>query len=305
MNPESSINLKQFRKTWPELLVPTAIIACLVIIFVPLPPGIMDLLLATNICVAVLILLTTLYIRQPLEFSVFPSLLLITTLGRLALNIATTRLILTNGAHDFESSAGQLIQAFGAFVAGDHIAVGLVIFSIIVIIQFVVITKGATRISEVTARFALDGLPGRQMSIDADLNAGVIDSETAGEKREELAKNADFYGAMDGASKFVRGDAIAGILITVINIAGGLIIGLTSNMSLVDAASVFTKLTIGDGLASQLPALFTSVAAAMLVTRPATESNLPRDTFNQLSARPIVLSITAIFLMANKQTRFR
>lgn len=258
----------------------------------------MDLLLAANISIAVIILLTTIYVRSPLEFSVFPSLLLVTTLARLSLNIATTRLILTNGATDFEGSAGQLIRAFGEFVAGGQIAIGLVIFAIIIIIQFVVITKGATRISEVTARFALDGMPGRQMSIDADLNAGVINNVEAQRQRQELTKNADFFGAMDGASKFVRGDAVAGIVITLINIAGGLIVGLTANMSMPEAASVFTKLTIGDGLASQIPALFISIAAAMLVTRPTTPSNLNADSFRQLSGRPIVLIITALFLLA-------
>ena len=285
-------------RRWQELILPIGVICCLFIVFVPLPAAMMDVLLAANISIAVIILLTTLYVRTPLEFSVFPSLLLVTTLARLSLNVATTRLILTNGATDLEASAGQLIQSFGEFVAGDQIAIGLVIFSIIVIIQFVVITKGATRISEVTARFALDGMPGRQMSIDADLNAGIIDSSEAQFQRQQLTKNADFFGAMDGASKFVRGDAIAGILITLINIAGGLIVGLTANMSIAEAAGVFTKLTIGDGLASQIPALFTSIAAAMLVTRPTTNSNLNSDSFRQLSGRPVVLIITAVFLLA-------
>ena len=277
--------------------MPLSIIACLLVIFVPLPSAAIDILLAGNISLAVIILLTTLHVRTPLEFSVFPAILLVTTVARLSLNIATTRLILSNGATSYESSAGKLIQAFGEFVAGDHIAIGLVIFSIIVIIQFVVITKGATRISEVTARFALDGMPGRQLSIDADLNSGAIDKETAQLERQKLSANADFYGAMDGASKFVRGDAIAGILITLVNIVGGLVVGLTSNMSLSEAASVFTKLTIGDGLVSQLPALFISIAAAMLVSRPTTESNLPRDSFQQTLNNPSVLVITAMFLL--------
>ena len=295
---ETSWNLAQLQNRWKELLLPVAVIACLFIIFVPLPAAAMDMLLATNIAVAVVILLTTLFVRTPLEFSVFPSLILITTVGRLSLNIATTRLILSNGATDQELAAGQLIQSFGQFVAGDHIAIGLVIFAIIVIIQFVVITRGATRISEVTARFALDGMPGRQMSIDADLNAGVIDAAQARELRQRLSASADFYGAMDGASKFVRGDAVAGILITFVNIIGGLIVGITANMSLPEAGSVFTKLTIGDGLSSQLPALFTSIAAAMLVTRPAADSNLPKDSFVQLTGKPAVLVITAVFLVA-------
>jgi flagellar biosynthesis protein FlhA len=292
------IDAAKLKSGWPELILPVGIITCLFVIFVPLPPAVMDVLLAANISIAVIILLTTLYVRAPIELSVFPSILLATTLARLSLNIATTRLILTGGATDLENAAGQVIRSFGEFVAGDHIAIGMAIFLIIVIIQFVVITKGATRISEVTARFALDGMPGRQLSIDADLNAGVIDNETAQQKREDLAANADFYGAMDGASKFVRGDAIAGILITLVNIVGGLIVGITSNMSLVDAASVFTKLTIGDGLVSQLPALLISVAAAMLVTRSTRESNLPRESFHQLFSKPAVLIMTSGLLIA-------
>ena len=288
MNPKSR---------WPELLLPIGIVACLLVIFVPLPPGIMDVLLAGNISLAVIILLTTLYVRRPIELSVFPSLLLATTLARLALNIGTTRLILTHGATEGDQAAGSVIQSFGEFIAGDQIAIGLVIFSIIVIIQFVVITKGATRISEVAARFALDGMPGRQMAIDADLNAGTIDSETARIRREEISTNADFYGSMDGASKFVRGDAIAGILITLVNIVGGLVVGLMAGMTLSEAAGVFTKLTIGDGLVSQLPALLISMAAAMLVTRGTRSTNLPKESLKQLFSQPAVLAITAGFLL--------
>ena len=284
------------QRRWPELLLPVGIVACLLVIFVPLPPEIMDVLLAGNISLAVIILLTTLYVRRPIEMSVFPSILLATTLARLALNIGTTRLILTNGATDGEQAAGSVIQSFGQFVAGDQIAIGLVIFAIIIIIQFVVITKGATRISEVAARFALDGMPGRQMAIDADLNAGTIDGETARKRREEIGSNADFYGAMDGASKFVRGDAIAGILITVVNIVGGLVVGLLAGMSVSEAATVFTKLTIGDGLVSQLPALLISMAAAMLVTRGTRETNLPRESITQVFSHPAVLAITGGFL---------
>ena len=266
------------------------------VIFVPLPAAMMDILLAANISVAVIILLTTVYVKSPLELSVFPSLLLGTTLARLALNVGTTRLILTRGAVDGESAAGGVIQGFSQFVTGDSIAVGLVIFSIIVVIQFVVITKGASRISEVTARFALDGLPGRQMAIDADLNAGIIDNQKAQQLRAETVAHADFYGAMDGASKFVRGDAIAGILITIINIVGGLVIGLSSSMSIGEAAQTFTKLTIGDGLVSQLPALLIALAAGLLVTRSTQKTDLPRESIKQVFARPIVLIITSIFL---------
>ncbi|MFK7769612.1 MAG: FHIPEP family type III secretion protein [Mariniblastus sp.] len=283
-------------KRLPDFLLPIGIISCLMVIFVPLPAAIMDVLLAANISAAVVILLTTVYVKSPLELSIFPSLLLATTLARLALNVGTTRLILTRGAIDQESAAGGVIQGFSQFVTGDNLAVGLVIFSIIVVIQFVVITKGATRISEVTARFALDGLPGRQMAIDADLNAGVIDNQQAQKLRAETVAHADFYGAMDGASKFVRGDAIAGILITLINIVGGLVIGLSSSMSISEATSTFTKLTIGDGLVSQLPALLIALAAALLVTRSTQKVDLPRESIDQIFARPIVLIITAIFL---------
>ncbi len=284
------------RQRWPELLLPIGIIACLMVIFMPLPPGVMDILLAANITISVVILLSAVYVKSPLELSVFPSLLLATTLARLALNIGTTRLILSRGALDHDLAAGGVIQSFGEFVAGNNIAIGLVIFSIIVVIQFVVITKGTTRISEVAARFALDGMPGRQMAIDADLNSGLIDSKEAQARREEVSSQADFYGAMDGASKFVRGDAIAGIAITAINIVGGLVIGLSSQMSLTAAAETFTKLTIGDGLASQLPALLISLAAGLLVTRSSKRVNLPRESVRQVFNKPIVLIITAGFL---------
>ena len=272
----------------PELLLPVGIIACLLLIFMPLPTAFMDILLAANIAVAVMILLTTVYVGRPLELSVFPSLLLATTLARLALNVATTRLILTRGAIDHEAAAGGVIQGFSSFVTGDSLAVGLVIFCIIVVIQFVVITKGATRISEVAARFSLDGMPGRQMAIDADLNAGVIDRHQAMQRREEVFAEADFYGAMDGASKFVRGDAVAGVIITLINIVGGLAIGLSNNMSIQSSAQTFTTLTIGDGLVSQLPALLISLAAGVLVTRSTRSTNLPGQAVEQIFSRPIL-----------------
>ena len=216
-----------------DLILPIAMIASVLVIMVPLPAALMDVLLAANITVAVIMLLTTIYVRQPLEFSVFPSMLLATTLARLVLNVATTRLILTRAGSDGLNAAGHVVSSFAAFVAGERIVVGIIIFVIIVVIQFVVITKGATRISEVAARFALDGMPGKQMAIDADLNAGIIDEREAQSRRSEITRQADFYGAMDGASKFVRGDAIAGIIITVINIVGGLIIGMAEfHMSL-------------------------------------------------------------------------
>ena len=266
------------------------------VIFVPLPPMVMDVMLAANISLAVVILLATVYAKSPLELSVFPSLLLVTTLARLALNVGTTRLILTRGAIDGDQAAGGVIQSFSQFVAGDSLAIGLVVFSIILVIQFVVITKGASRISEVAARFTLDGMPGRQLAIDADLNAGVIDNEEAQQQRRDVIAQADFYGTMDGASKFVRGDAIAGAIITLINIAGGLVIGLSHGMTLSQAGTTFTQLTIGDGLVSQLPALLISLAAGLLVTRSTRQTDLSRESARQVFARPVVLVITAIFL---------
>ena len=278
-----------------DLVLPVGIIACLMVILVPLPPGILDILLAANITIAVIVLLTTIQVKTPLEFGIFPTLLLATVLGRVVLNIATTRLILSRGASDNAAAAGGVIQSFGEFVAGNQIAVGIVIFAIIVIVQFIVITKGATRISEVTARFTLDGMPGRQMAIDADLNAGIIDAEQAGQRREQLQEQADFYGAMDGASKFVRGDAIAGILITFINIVGGLAIGLAAGMSLAEASEIFTKLTIGDGLVTQIPGLLISLAAGILISRSTRETNLPSEFVSQLFSRPQVLLIAGAF----------
>ena len=280
-----------------DLILPVGIIASVLVILVPLPTALMDVLLACNISVAVIVLLTTIYVKTPLEFSIFPSLLLATTLGRLVLNVATTRLILTHADKYGLMAAGGVVKSFGEFVTGDSIAIGIVIFVIIIVIQFVVITKGATRISEVAARFALDGMPGRQMAIDADLNAGVIDEREAQRRRKEITEQADFFGAMDGASKFVRGDAIAGILIALINIIGGLVIGVVeSGMSLADAANIYTKLTIGDGLVSQVPAFLISLAAGLLVTRSTGEINLPSQFLTQLFSRPQALMITAAFL---------
>ena len=280
-----------------DLVLPIGLIAAILVIMVPLAPALLDVLLAINISTAVIMLLTTIYVRTPLEFSVFPSLLLATTLGRLVLNVATTRLILTRGASHGLDAAGDVVRTFGEFVAGDKVVVGIIIFVIIVLIQFIVITKGATRISEVAARFALDGMPGRQMAIDADLNAGIIDEREAKRRREEITSQADFFGAMDGASKFVRGDAIAGIVITVVNIVGGLFIGMfESGMTLGEAAHIFTKLTIGDGLVSQVPAFLISLAAGLLTTRSSTDSNLPAQFVGQLLARPQALFVTGGFL---------
>lgn len=281
-----------------DLVLPLGIIASLVVILVPLPTWLMDMLLAGNITVGVIVLITTVYVSTPLEFSIFPSLLLATTLARLVLNVATTRLILTGAGDGGVEAAGGVIQSFGEFVAGDRIEVGIIIFLIIVLIQFIVITKGATRISEVAARFALDGMPGKQMAIDADLNAGLIDEKQAQTRRAEVGAQADFYGAMDGASKFVRGDAVAGIVITIVNVIGGLYIGVvTAGMPIGEAAALFTKLTIGDGLVSQVPALLISLAAGLLVTRSASKTNLPIEFLQQLLSNPRALYVSGGFLL--------
>ena len=288
--------LKQGRLV--DLVLPILISASIMVIFVPISTGLMDILLSLNISLGVVILLTTLFVTKPLELSIFPSVLLATTMFRLVLNIATTRLILSHAHTEGEFAAGYVIKNFADFVASGNIIVGLIIFVIIFIIQFVVITKGATRVSEVAARFTLDAMPGRQMAIDADLNAGVIDEREAKRRREEITQSADFFGAMDGASKFVRGDAIAGILITLVNIVAGLFIGmLMYQMTLTDAATIFTKLTIGDGLVSQVPALLISLATGLLVTRSSHSTNLPEQFVGQLLSKPIVLVLTSIFLM--------
>jgi len=280
-----------------ELVLPIGLICCLIVILVPLPAAVIDVLLVGSITFSVIVLLTTIHIRRPLEFNIFPSLLLAATLGRLVLNIATTRLILTQADFQGERAAGGVIQAFGDFVASGNLVVGIIIFAIIVLIQFVVITKGSTRISEVAARFALDGMPGRQQSIDADLKAGNIDQNTARMFRDELHQQADFLGAMDGASKFVRGDAVAGLLITTVNIVGGLVIGIFQlGMSPSEAGDLFTRLTIGDGLVSQLPALLVALAAGLLVTRSSAKSNLSAELMGQLFSRPRALALASLFL---------
>ncbi|MDR2704387.1 MAG: flagellar biosynthesis protein FlhA [Planctomycetaceae bacterium] len=280
-----------------DLILPLVISASILIIFVPLPPTLMDVFLSMNIAIAIIILLTTLFVTKPLDFSIFPTILLATTLFRLVLNIASTRLILTRANIDAEYAAGAVIKNFADFVTSGHIVVGLIIFVIIVVIQFVVITKGATRVSEVAARFTLDAMPGRQMAIDADLNAGIIDEREAKRRREEITQAADFFGAMDGAGKFVRGDAIAGIVITLVNVLGGLFIGMVEySMSLQEAATIFTHLTIGDGLVSQVPALLISIATGLLVTRSSYSTNLPEQFVGQLLSRPVVLILTAFFL---------
>jgi flagellar biosynthesis protein FlhA len=273
------------------------VIAILITIFVPLPTPLMDLLLVTNITLSMLIMLTVIYVREPLRFSVFPSVLLLSTAFRLALNIATTRLILTNAGVLKTEAAGKVIKAFGEFVAQREPVIGFIIFLILVIVNFIVITKGANRISEVAARFTLDAMPGKQMAIDADLNAGLIKEAEARHRRELISREADFYGAMDGATKFVRGDAIAGIIITLINIIGGFIIGLVKlGWGWKEALYTFTLLTIGDGLVSQIPALIVSISAGLIVTRATAESNLGREFMGQIFSDWKILLITAIFL---------
>ncbi len=280
------------------LVFPVLIVTSVLVIITPLPPLVMDLLLAGNITLAVIILLTTISVKKPLDFSVFPSLLLGTTLARLVLNIGSTRLILTRAHIDGIGAAGGVIEAFGNFVAGGQLVVGLILFVIIVVIQFIVITKGATRISEVAARFALDGMPGKQMAIDADLNAGIITQEQAKARRTEISQQADFYGAMDGAGKFVRGDAIAGIVITLINIVGGLFVGMVmEKMPFMQALQVFTTLTIGDGLVSQVPGFLIALASGLLTTRSSTDSNLSKDMVQQTFRHAEALFIAGGFVM--------
>jgi flagellar biosynthesis protein FlhA len=282
-----------------SLIFPVLIVASVLVLIAPLPPFLMDLLLSCNITLAVIILLTTVYVSRPLDFSVFPSVLLGTTLARLVLNVASTRLILARGAEDGTAAAGHVIQAFGEFVAGGQLFIGFTIFAILITIQFLVITKGATRISEVAARFALDGMPGKQMAIDADLNAGLITQEQARRRREEVTEQADFYGSMDGASKFVRGDAIAGIVITVVNILAGLGIGIFKHgMDLSRATEVYTTLTIGDGLVSQVPAFLISLAAGLIVTRTSSKSDLPAEIIKQMFRYPQALGLASVFLFA-------
>lgn len=299
MAADATIGVRGFAALGRGLMFPILIVASVLVIIIPMPPLLLDLLLSANITISVVILLTTIYVSRPLEFSVFPSLLLGTTLARLVLNVASTRLILSRGGLDGTGAAGGVIEAFGHFVAGGQLALGLTIFVILVAIQFLVITKGAGRISEVAARFFLDGMPGRQMAIDADLNAGLINQDQARARREEITQQADFYGAMDGASKFVRGDAIAGIVITVINILAGLYFGMVEgSMPFRRAVEVFTTLTIGDGLVSQVPGFLVSLAAGLLVTRSSVDSNLRKDMVGQLFRHPEAMFLSSLFLGA-------
>jgi flagellar biosynthesis protein FlhA len=275
---------------------PLLLFLILIMMLLPLPPFMLDLLFTFNIALSMIVLLSAVYAGRPLEFAVFPTVLLISTLMRLSLNVASTRVVLLEG-HRGTGVAGQVIEAFGEFVIGGSYTVGIVVFAILVIINFVVVTKGAGRISEVTARFTLDAMPGKQMAIDADLNAGLISQDVALQRREDVAKEADFYGAMDGASKFVRGDAVAGILILLINIIGGFSVGmLQHDLSASEAANNYILLTIGDGLVAQIPALLLSTAAAIIVTRVSDTQDMGREVVSQLFGNPKTLYVTAMLI---------
>ncbi len=280
-----------------EVLLAAGVMGILLVMVFPLPKPILDLLLAFNITISVLIMMVALYIVKPLEFSVFPTMLLVATLFRLSLNVASTRLILLHG-NEGPDAAGHVIRAFGSFVVGGNYVVGMVVFLILVVINFIVITKGSGRIAEVAARFTLDAMPGKQMSIDADLNAGLIDDRTARERRRLIEREADFYGAMDGASKFVRGDAIAGMVIVFINIVGGLLIGVgQKGMPILEGLRTYTILTIGDGLVSQIPALVVSTAAGLVVTRAASDSFLGTDLLRQVIHNFRAVAMAAAILL--------
>lgn len=287
------MNFLELMQKRGSIFAAVSIVSILGVMILPVPPFVLDILLSFSVSMSVIILITGIYIKKPLDFSVFPSMLLITTLYRLALNIASTRLILLRGDEGIDA-AGQVIKSFGNFVVGGNYAVGFVVFLILVIVNFVVITKGSGRIAEVAARFTLDAMPGKQMAIDADLNAGLIDESEARMRRRLISQESDFYGAMDGASKFVRGDAIAGLVITGINILGGFIIGtLQKGMPLVEAAETYTILTIGDGLVSQIPALLISTAAGIVVSRAGTDTDLGKDITGQLLINPRALGTTS------------
>jgi len=280
------------------LAIPALLMALLAMMILPLPPLLLDVLFTFNISLSIVILLASIYSRRPLDFAAFPTVLLAATLLRLALNIASTRVVLLHG-HSGPSAAGEVIHAFGSFVIGGNYAVGFVVFAILVIINFVVVTKGAGRISEVSARFTLDAMPGKQMAIDADLNAGILTQDEARKRRAEVTQEADFYGAMDGASKFVRGDAMAGILIVFINIIGGFVIGVVQHsMSMSEAVRVFTLLTIGDGLVAQIPGLLLAVASAVIVTRVSAEADVSQQIASQLFEDPRALGVTSGILGA-------
>jgi flagellar biosynthesis protein FlhA len=277
-----------------EMLLSMGLLAVLVVLLIPLPTFLLDMFLAANLAITILLLLITISVTQPLEISVFPSLLLLLTLSRLSLNVATTRLILLNG------DAGKIVSTFGGFVVGGNLVVGLVIFLILIVIQFIVITKGASRISEVSARFTLDALPGKQMAIDAEVNAGTLNEEQSKARRKELAQETEFYGAMDGAGKFVRGDAIAGLIITGINLVGGVLLGVSNGLSIWEAITRYSILTVGDGLISQIPALIIATAAGILVTKATSDTSLGGEIGTQLlsNTRPLILGAVILGAVA-------
>lgn len=286
----SKVNVRQ-------LMAPALVILILSMMVLPLPPFVLDVFFTFNIAISIMVLMVAMYVMKPLDFSVFPTVLLVTTLLRLSLNVASTRVVLLDG-HNGPDAAGKVIEAFGHFLVGGNYAVGIVVFIILTLINFIVITKGAGRIAEVSARFTLDAMPGKQMAIDADLNAGLIGEDEARRRRAEIAQEADFYGSMDGASKFVRGDSIAGILILLINIIGGLIVGMVQHdMAAGDAAKTYTLLTIGDGLVAQIPALIISTAAGLVVTRVGGDDrDIGTQVGQQVFGNPVVLMLTAIIL---------
>lgn len=273
-------------------------IMILVVLIMPMPPWLLDVALALSVTLSVLILMTVVFIRKSLEFNSFPVVLLIATMMRLALNLASTRLILAEG-HEGTDAAGKVIEAFGGFIMGDNFVIGVIVFAILVIVNFMVITKGATRIAEVTARFTLDAMPGKQMAIDADMSAGLIDEPTARSRRDDLQKESEFFGAMDGASKFVRGDAVAGILITVINVIGGMIIGMVQNdLPFGDAANTYTRLTVGDGLVSQIPALVVSTAAGLMVSKGGLDEATDVALTTQFTRYPKALGMSSFMALS-------
>src|SRR5579871_2821061 len=284
------------RRSIRDIGFAAAIVGILAVLFLPIPPFLIDFGLALSIAFSVLILMVGLWIQRPLEFSAFPTVLLIATILRLSLGIATTRLILAHG-NEGVYAAGHIINGFSKFVMGGDFVIGIVVFLILVTVNFLVITKGATRIAEVGARFTLDAIPGKQMAIDADLSAGLIDDKEAQRRRRELEEESAFFGSMDGASKFVRGDAIAGIIILAVNIFGGIIIGVTRHdMALSSAADVFTKLSVGDGLVSQIPALIVSLAAALLVSKGGTRGSAEKTVLDQLVRYPRALFGAALLM---------
>jgi len=290
---EPLVGLKAVNLELTSLMVAAGVVAILMVMIIPLPTIVLDLLLSMDITIGLIILLMSMYNTNPLNFSSFPAVLLITTLFRLSLNIASTRLILLHG-HEGTGAVGRVIQSFGNFVVGGNFAVGLVIFLIMVLINFIVITKGSGRIAEVAARFTLDAMPGKQMAIDADLNAGLIDEAEARRRRSEISQQSEFYGAMDGASKFVRGEAIASIVIMVINIMGGLFMGvIMQNMPIANAAETYTLLTIGDGLVAQIPALIISTSAGIIVSRAASDVSMGKEFFKQFGMQPQALAVSA------------